>query len=64
MALAVGIVAFCLLTAPLTDGLTQPGLGSPEALVSLGVIALIFVGPSIIGGWLGVRLRTRLGWDE
>ena len=64
VALAVGIVVFCLLTAPLTDGLTQPGLGSPEALVSLGVIALIFVGPSIIGGWLGVRLRTRLGWDE
>ena len=62
--LAIGIVVFCLLTGPLTYGLTQPGVGSPDALVSLGVLALIFIAPALLGGWLGVRLRTMLDWDE
>ena len=34
--LASSIVVFTLLAGPLADGVTQPGLGSPEALLSLG----------------------------
>ncbi len=63
VALAVGIVVFTVLTAPLASGLDQPGLGSPEALRSLGAVALIFIGPAVLGGWLGWRLRKAVGWD-
>jgi hypothetical protein len=63
VALAIGIVVFTVLTAALASGLTQPGLGSPEALRSLGAVALIFIGPAAVGGWLGWRLRNAVGWD-
>jgi hypothetical protein len=61
--LASSIVVFTVLAAPLASGLTQPGLGSPEAVLSLGAIALIFIGPAVLGGWLGCQLRNALGWN-
>lgn len=61
--IASSVVLFTLLAGPLASGLTQPGLGSPEAMLSLGVIALIFIGPAVLGGWLGCQLRNALGWD-
>ena len=63
VAMAGSIVIFIPLTDPLSSGLTRPGLGSPEALLSLGAIALIFIGSAVLGGWLGVRLRKAFGWD-
>ena len=63
VALAISIVVFTVLTAPLPSGLTQPGLGSPEALRSLGALGLTFIGPAVVGGWLGWRLRKALGGD-